>query len=129
MTSRTWRRVDSLTFRRPLTTRETVPMPTPAAAATSAIVGRAGVRTGVPPERRCPVGSDSNAVGLIVARGLMFVNSLPSVAVRHAADGGRGRRAGPLMAADQARHESGPSRNVAGDTGVSKIESIRLKSF
>src|SRR5487761_908022 len=60
MTSRTFLRVDSRTFRPPLTTRETVPMPTPAAAATSAIVGRAGERTGIPPERRCPVGSDSN---------------------------------------------------------------------
>src|SRR6266542_1038843 len=46
MTSRTFSRVDSRTFTPPLSTRETVPTPTPAAAATSAIVGRSGVRTG-----------------------------------------------------------------------------------
>src|ERR1700729_368298 len=46
MTPSTFSRVDSRTFTPPLRTRETVPTPTPAAAATSAIVGRSGVRTG-----------------------------------------------------------------------------------
>jgi len=68
-------------------------------------------------------------VGLIVARGLMFVNSLPSVAVRHAVTAGGPAEQAPLMVTDQARHESGPSRNVAADPRVSKVESVRLKSF
>jgi len=41
MTARTVRLVDSRTFAAPLITRETVPTPTPDAAATSAMVTRA----------------------------------------------------------------------------------------
>src|SRR5260370_23128820 len=121
MTARTFRRVDSGTFRPPLTTRDTVPIPTPAAAATSAIVGRAGVRTGVPPERRCPVGSDSNAD---------WAHSYPGLGVRQEfAKGGRAaRRAGPvqtpaqdrLIPADQGRCQSGPSWNDVGTASVGK---------
>src|SRR6478672_1795004 len=66
MTSRTFFLVASLTCSPPFRTRETVPVPTPASAATSAIVGRSGVRTGTSHSGIAFVGNDSNLVWIIV---------------------------------------------------------------
>src|ERR1022692_2546659 len=66
MTSSTFSWVDSRTFTPPLSTRETVPKPTPAAAATSAMVGRSGVRTGTSLNGIAHFGNDSNLDLLIV---------------------------------------------------------------
>src|ERR1022692_4685247 len=66
MTSSTFSWVDSRTFTPPLSTRETVPTPTPAAAATSAMVGRSGVRTGTSLNGIAYFGNDSNLDWLIV---------------------------------------------------------------
>src|SRR5262249_14171304 len=66
MTSRTFCRVASLTCSPPFRTRETVPVPTPASAATSGIVGRSGVRTGTSHSGTAHVGNDSNLDWIIV---------------------------------------------------------------
>src|ERR1035437_3424034 len=67
MTSRTFRWFDSRTFTPPLSTRETVPTPTPAAAARSAIVGRSGMRTGASLNEIARFGNDSNLDWLLLA--------------------------------------------------------------